>query len=88
MVLDKTSPELVPVERTLDLMDRLTTALNDPQTTPNSLNPLIRDLGEQARDLMSEADALPKGDGARSLMEQTAATAMVQVSKFQRGDFN
>ena len=85
--LDRTPPELVPMERTLDLMERLTRALDDPRETPESFTPLIRDLDRQARDLMAGADRLPEGDGARSLLEQTAATAMVQVTKFERGDF-
>ena len=88
IILNQQTPaELVPMEKTLDLMDRLSTALNDPQATPKSLDPLIQDLNQQAQELLSEADGLPQGDRARSMMEQTAVTAMVQVAKFDRGDF-
>ena len=87
VLLRKTPEDLAPVEKTLDLMDRLTAALGDPQASSESFAPLIRNLGRYAQGLMAGAGRLPEGDKARSLMEQTAVTAMVQVSKFNRGDF-
>ncbi len=88
MVFTKTPDDLAPMEQTLDLMDRLSTALNDPRSTARSLTPLIQNLDSFAQNLIAGAGLLPDGDKAKSLMEQTALTAKVQVSKFQRGDFN
>ncbi len=87
VILSKAPQDLAPVEKALDLMDRLTAALDNPRTAPESFKPLIRNLDRHAQTLMDGAESLPEGDKARSLMEQTAVTAMVQVSKFKRGDF-
>ncbi len=87
ILIRESAGDLFSMEKTLDLMDRLSAALEDPEATSDSLAPLIRDLDNQAQGLMSEADSLSPGDQARSLLEETAVTAMVQVSKYQRGDF-
>ena len=87
ILVQQTSGGLVSMEKALDLMDQLAEALEDPETSSASLAPLMNDLDEQARELMAEADNLEQGDRVRSLLEDTAVTAMVQVSKYERGDF-
>lgn len=88
IMFGQTGDELVPMEKTLDLMEQLSAALSDPGTTTKSLDPIIQNLDRQAQELLAGAGDLPQGDRARSLMEETAATAMVQVTKFERGDFS
>ncbi|MBW1711640.1 MAG: hypothetical protein JRJ59_00620 [Deltaproteobacteria bacterium] len=84
----KNAPEpTARVDQTLDLMDRLTKSLVDPQATPKTMAPLIESLNQQAEELISVAKKLSAQDQARHILEQTATVAKVQVAKFERGDF-
>ena len=78
---------LSQTEGALGLMDRLSQALADPAATPRQMAPLIEALDQEAEAILVAAKGLPPEDKSRSILNETALLAKVQVAKFRRGDF-
>jgi len=74
-------------EQTLTMLERASQALADPATSLKDMAPLMAALDRQADRLAAALDNLPAGDGAGTLLRQTAVTAKVLVAKFNRGDY-
>ena len=81
------SQPLSQTETALGLMDRLSQTLADPAATPRQMAPLIEALDQEAEVILAAAEGLPQDDRTKSILNETALLAKVQVSKFRRGDF-
>lgn len=82
-----TLKSLSQTEGALGLLDRLSQTLADPAVTPRQMAPLIEALDQEAEAILTAVKGLPPGDKSRSILNETAILAKVQVSKFRRGDF-
>lgn len=82
-----TPQTLSQTEGALGLMDRLSQALADPTVTPRQMAPLIEALDQEAEAILAAVQGLPPEDRSKSILNETALLAKVQVAKFRRGDF-
>jgi hypothetical protein len=56
-------------------------------TTLRKMAPLVEKLAEDSRTLQDAARALPEDSPLRQILEETAALALVESCKFNRGDY-
>jgi hypothetical protein len=55
--------------------------------TLKKMAPLVQKLAEDSRTLQDAAQALPEDSPLRQILEETAALALVESVKFNRGDY-
>ena len=84
------APESTLQERTgdlLDLLDRFSSQLENPDITLKAMEPTIHDLKACADKLMKDADDVPGDSPLREIAREAAMTADKEYFKFQRGDY-
>lgn len=72
-------------EKVLNLMDQYANALSDPKRTLKSIEPIVREIQKEVRDL----PAVPQSQesGLRGVVNDIAVMASVEAIKFHRGDY-
>ncbi len=80
-----TSAELV--DAALSRLEIFQTSLGRADISLKKMAPLLQKLEEDSRWLHEVAQDLPEGSPLRQLLEETAALALVESVKFNRGDY-
>jgi hypothetical protein len=80
-----TSAELA--DAALSRLEILQTSLGRADISLRKMGPLVQKLEEDSRRLHDVAQGLPEGSPLRQLLEETAALALVESFKFNRGDY-
>ena len=71
----------------LDLLDKFSSQLENPDITLKTMEPTIHDLKACADKLMKDTDDAPGDSPLREIARETAMTADKEYFKFQRGDY-
>ena len=74
-------------ENTLSLLERYQEAIADPQMTLKKVDPLVRSLSQNVNDLNSLSDQLPASDPLRKILSEIGIVSMVEVQKFDGGEY-
>lgn len=89
------NPDLSPVhteglmraERTLDSLERFEQALGDQRRTLKEVAPLVEDMEGELSELTKVLEGMDENDELYPMLNDVAATAMVQSLRFNRGDY-
>jgi hypothetical protein len=71
----------------LSRLEIFQTSLARPEIVLKKMAPLVQKLAEDSQRLHEAAQRLPEGSPLRQILEETAALALVESSKFNRGDY-
>jgi hypothetical protein len=74
-------------ENTLNLLEKYQEAIGDPQMTLKKVNGLAESLSQEVDDLNSLSDKLPLSDPLKKIMNEIGIVSMVEVEKFNRGEY-
>ena len=74
-------------ENTLNLLEKYQEAIGDPQMTLKKVNGLAESLSQEVADLNSLSDKLPLSDLLKKIMSEIGIVSMVEVEKFNRGEY-
>ena len=74
-------------ENALSLLEKYQEAIADPQMTLKKVDPLVRSLSQNVNDLTSLSDQLPASDPLRKIMSEIGIVSMVEVQKFNGGEY-
>jgi len=74
-------------ENALSLLERYQEAIADPQMTLKKVDPLVRSLSQNVNELNSLSDQLPPSDPLRKIMSEIGIVSMVEVQKFDGGEY-
>jgi hypothetical protein len=69
----------------LDLMDKYANALGDPTRTLRSIEPIVREIQAEVKDM--PADTSSGDGGVKKIVNDIAVMASVEALKFHRGDY-
>ena len=69
----------------LDLMENYAEALRDPERSLKSIEPIVRRIDQELKDLRMQAKGIDHG--IANLANEIAVTAQVETMKFDRGDY-
>ena len=88
-VIDNAVQQLTEqTEQLLQKLEEYAAAIENPKKTLAEIEPMIRQIDEQARALDKLAgDSLPPDEELRDVAKQAALTANLEYFKFQRGDY-
>ncbi len=74
--------------RVLDVLEEYAQALQDPQETLKSIEPIVMRIQQELKGLdMRSAPYIGQHDDFAKLVDHIAVTARVEAFKFQRGDY-
>jgi len=74
-------------ENALSLLERYQEAIADPQMTLRKLEPLVQSLSQNVNDLKSLSDRLPASDPLKKIINEIGIVSMVEVQKFNAGEY-
>jgi len=74
-------------EKTLDLLEQYQRAMENPRTTLREIDPLVRSLGEEMKNLHQWAEKMPPSDPLRAILTEAGILSSVEIHKFNRGDY-
>jgi hypothetical protein len=74
-------------ENALSLLERYQEAIADPQMTLKKVDPLVQSLSQNVNDLISLSDKLPASDPLRKIISEIGIVSMVEVQKFNAGEY-
>jgi hypothetical protein len=74
-------------EKALTLLERYQEAIADPQMTLKKVDPLVQSLSQNVNDLISLSDKLPASDPLRKIISEIGIVSMVEVQKFNAGEY-
>jgi hypothetical protein len=74
-------------ENALSLLERYQEAIADPQMTLKKLDPLVQSLSQNVNDLTSLSDKLPASDPLKEIISEIGIVSMVEVQKFNAGEY-
>jgi len=74
-------------ENALSLLERYQEAIADPRMTLKKVDPLVQSLSQNVNDLISLSDKLPASDPLRKIISEIGIVSMVEVQKFNAGDY-
>ena len=74
-------------DRVLDTLDDYQKKLASPAFTLKDIAPLIDEIEAGNKTLISASKALSDGDELKNILEQVIITSMVEIIKFNRGDY-
>lgn len=73
-------------DKLLNMLDKYTEALANPEKTLKEIEPLLQNIKKSAAELSLEADGADN-PGLKSIADRSALTANVEYIKFMRGDY-
>jgi hypothetical protein len=72
----------------LDLLEKYSQALNNPQMTLKGIEPIVTRIEQELKGLdVQSGDNVAQNDELASIINEIAVTASVEAFKFQRGDY-
>jgi len=74
-------------ENALSLLEKYQEAIADPQMTLKKVDPLVQSLSQNVNDLNSLSDKLPASDPLRKIINEIGIVSMVEVQKFNAGEY-
>ena len=74
-------------ENLIGLLDQYCQKLADPAATLKQIDPIIREIRQEAEHLTPFLDALPGNDGLKGIVNDILVTASTEITKFYRGDY-
>ncbi len=81
------APLIDCVEKLINTLDEYHRKLGDPQRTLRDINPLIKNMETENKNLESIYNTLPDGHGMKDILNQALVTSSMEVIKFNRGDY-
>ncbi|CAB1059672.1 hypothetical protein D1BOALGB6SA_4434 [Olavius sp. associated proteobacterium Delta 1] len=75
------------IENLIGLLDQYRHKLADPAITLKNIDPIIRQIEQETKNLASALDSLPQDEDFKNIFNQTLVTASLEVTKFYRGDY-
>ena len=74
-------------ENLIGLLDQYRHKLADPSATLKQIDPIVREIDQEAEILTLVLDTLPDNEGIKRIINETLVTASTEVTKFYRGDY-
>lgn len=74
-------------ENLIDLLDQYRRKLADPSANLKQIDPIIREIGQEAEILTPVLETLSEKEGLKRILNETLVTASTEVTKFYRGDY-
>ena len=81
------NPVIERAERMLDILGEYQRKLADPAFTLRDVSPLVQQLETCNIGLVPEMDALADGDELKDILNQVIIASVVEVVRFNRGDY-
>ena len=81
------SQGITAAENALSLLEKYQEAIADPQMTLKKVDPLVQSLSQNVNDLSSLSDKLPASDPLRKIIDEIGIVTMVEVQKFNAGEY-
>ena len=75
------------IENMIDLLDRYRHKLADPRINLKQLDPIIGEIVRENDSLAELAHSLPDNDDLKNILDRTMVTALLEVTRFYRGDY-
>ena len=85
---EEQGPILERVEQLLDTLDEYQRALGSTSAQTESLQPLISRMEEHNTKLAAVLVTLPDGDNLKDILNRVLITSVVEVEKYNRGDYS
>ncbi len=74
-------------ENLIGLLDQYRHKLADPSATLKQIDPIVREIDQEAEILTLVLDTLPDNEGIKRIINETLVTASTEVTRFYRGDY-
>lgn len=75
------------IEKVLDLLDEYRRQLADPNATLREIQPLVKSLETENRQLQPVLNSIGEGDQLKQILNQTLVTTSLEVIKYNKGDY-
>jgi hypothetical protein len=85
---EQQGPILERVEQLLDTLEEYQRTLGSASSPTESLQPLIGRMEEHNKSLAAVLVTLPDGDNLKDILNRVLITSVVEVQKFNRGDYS
>ena len=74
------------VENLLNILDEYQEKLKDPGISLKEIDPVIKQMEKEKKNLAPVLDLIVEGDGLKNILNQTLVTSSLETIKFNRGD--
>ena len=75
------------VENLLNILDEYQEKLKDPGISLKEIDPIIKQMEREKKNLAPVLDSIVEGDGLKNILNQTLVTSSLETIKFNRGDY-
>ena len=75
------------IENLIDLLDQYRRKLADPQINLKQMDPIIKEIARENDHLAPVAGSLPDDNELKDILNRTRVTALLEITKFYRGDY-
>ncbi len=81
------SDVVMNAENTIDSIEKFGELLSLPDTSPDRLESIVKDMNAGVQKLEKMAALLPADSSLKTILDQISALAAKEVAKFERGDY-
>jgi len=75
------------VENLLNMLDEYQQKLKDPHFSLKEIDPLVKQMEKEEKNLAPILDSLVEDDGLKDILNQALVTSSLETIKFNRGDY-
>ena len=81
------SQSIEKTEKALEILETYQKALSDPEMELKKIDPIVRALSEEVKNLNALSGKLPISDPLQKLLTEVGIVSTVEIEKFNRGEY-